>query len=320
MELLIALSVFISVTAGLMALVQARTAAALATQARLERVAAQSTPAEWAGTPIALRGNRFSSIPWLERFLSGLDLARALDRMLIRANWNMRVSEFLILTILTGAVFFLLAWLLLGQAVIAVAVGAAAAAAPLLVLRRAMKKRIAAIEGQLEEALTLISNALKAGFGLMQAIDQAARQLKPPVAEELRQLVRDTHIGASIDQAVLDLGQRVGSYDLEIVVTAILIQRNVGGNLSEILDNVAHTIRERNRIRREIKTLTAEMRASGVVIALIPPTMAVLLFLLNREYMMVLFTEPLGHLMLAVSAVMQAIGMFVIRRIMSIEV
>jgi tight adherence protein B len=191
---------------------------------------------------------------------------------------------------------------------------------PLLVLRRAMKKRIAAIEGQLEEALTLISNALKAGFGLMQAIDQAARQLKPPVADELRQLVRDTHIGASVDQAVLDLGQRVGSYDLEIVVTAILIQRNVGGNLSEILDNVAHTIRERNRIRREIKTLTAEMRASGVVIALIPPAMAVLLFLLNREYMMVLFTEPLGHLMLAASAVMQVIGVVVIRRIMSIEV
>jgi tight adherence protein B len=299
MELLIAISVFISVSAGLLAVVQARTAAALAAQARLERVAAQTTPAEWAGTPIALRGSRFSSIPWLERFLSELDLARALDLMLIRANWNMRVSEFLILTILTGALFFLLAWVLLGQMLIAVALGVAAAALPLLVLRRAMKKRIAAIEGQLEEALTLISNALKAGFGLMQAIDQAARQLKPPVADELRQLVRDTHIGASIDQAVLDLGQRVGSYDL---------------------DNVAHTIRERNRIRREIKTLTAEMRASGVVIALIPPAMAVLLFLLNREYMMVLFTEPLGHLLLAASVVMQGIGMIVIRRIMSIEV
>src|SRR5262249_48753189 len=124
----------------------------------------------------------------------------------------------------------------------------------------------------------------------------------------------------SIEEAFAEFNRRVGSYDLEIVCTAILIQRNVGGNLSEILDNVGHTIRERDRIRGEIQTLVAEGKASGVVIAIIPIVVAFLFTLMNREYMQLLITEPGGRIALGTGVVLECIGAFMIKRIIDIDI
>lgn len=320
MPLLIAMSVFVAVTAAVIAVIQARSSTAVAARARLERVVGSAEFADWRGGQPVLRGNRMSSIAWVERALTDVEFARTLEMKLTRADWNMRVSEFIATCALCGILGFLAGILVLHTTLIGVVLAALGAAVPWFLLRRAAKKRIGKIEKQLVEMLVMLSNGLKAGFGLMQAVDQAAKQLDSPIADELRQLRRDTQVGSSVEEAVIEFGRRIGSYDLEIIVTAILVQRNVGGNLSEILDNVAHTIRERERIKGEIQTLVAEQKLSGFVIAGLPPAVGVLFFVINRGYMEVLFTEPMGRIVLAAAFVMECMGAFMIKKIIDIDV
>jgi tight adherence protein B len=321
MPVLIAMCVFAAVTATVMAILQAKNASAVAAQERLERVAGRAEYADWQVAPrVALRDNRMSSISWMQTILADVDFARGLELTLTRADWNMRVSEFLAICLLGGGLGAFVGFVILGQMLFALVLGAFGTMVPVYVLRRAARKRIAKIDKQLVEMLVMMSNSLKAGFGLMQAVDQAARQLEAPIADELKQLRRDTQVGSSVEEAVVDFGRRIGSYDLEIVVTAVLVQRNVGGNLSEILDNVAHTIRERERIRGEVATLTAEGKTTGIIIGALPLFIAVLFTLLNRDYMSVLWTEPVGRIMVATAAVMETMGILAIRKIINIQI
>jgi tight adherence protein B len=137
---------------------------------------------------------------------------------------------------------------------------------------------------------------------------------------EIRRTLRDISIGSSIEDALDALNQRVGSSDFDIVLTAILIQRSVGGNLAEILDNVAHTMRERERIRGEIQTLTSQQRMTGFVIGGIPVGLGAIFFLISPDFVGLLFTDPLGRMMLGAAAVMETLGFLVIRKIVNIEV
>ncbi len=319
MPLLIALTVFVAVTAGVMALIQVRTAGSVAAQERLARISKPYDLTDWQPRA-ALRGNRLSSVGWLQRLLADVDFAHALQLTLVRADWNMRVSEFLATSALAGIVGFGAGYFLLGKLLLGLVLAVVLAAVPWVVLRMAAKRRIRKIQKQLVEMLVMMANSLKAGFGLMQAVDQAARQLESPIADELKQLLRDTQVGSTVEEAVVDWGKRIGSYDLEIIVTAILVQRNVGGNLSEILDNTAQTIRERERIQGEIATLTAEGKVSGVVIGALPPLIALGFFLLNRAYMMLLVTDPIGRLVLVTALVMEVIGALLIKKIISIDI
>lgn len=320
MELLIALLIGASVTVALATFIQIRTDAHLATQMRLERVAGRISD-EWA-VPVAspLRTSRLSNIAWVERLLNDLDLAKTVDLALVRADWSLRVSEFLGIIALSGASGLALVAFITGNFLFGIPAMLVCGALPVLVLRIAVGRRRGRLEKQLIEALVMISNSLKAGFGLMQAIDQAAKQLPDPLSKELRQTLRDTQIGSSIEEAITSLGVRVGSYDLEIVVTAILVQRNVGGNLSEILESVAHTMRERDRIRGEIKTLTSQQRLTGIVIAALPIGLAVLFSFMNPEYMALLYTTSLGKMMVGGALVLELFGGFIIKRIIAIEV
>jgi tight adherence protein B len=320
LDLLVAASIFGFVSSAIFAVLQMRGANTLAAQARLERVAGNMPYSDWAGSSVALRGNRMSSIAWVEKLLANRDFAHGLDLTLIRAGWRMRVSELIAACFLTGVFVFVAVNLILGSILIAGVAGAFALYIPYFLLKRAAKKRINKIEKQLAETLVLVSNALRAGFGLMQAISQAARQVEDPISGELNQFVRDTQIGSSVEEAVINLGKRVGSYDLDIVVTAVLVQRNVGGNLSEILDGVAHTIRERERIKGEIQTLIAEQKMTGTVIGLIPPAVGILFFLLNREYMMTLIEPGIGRIILGIALVLELLGLWMIKKIVDIEV
>lgn len=321
MPLLIALSVGIAVTASAVAMLQARGASAVAAQARLERVAGRLEAADWvAGNSVALRANRLSSISWMQRLLADIDLAQGLELLLVRADWNMRVSEFLATLLLVGGIGMVVGTLLLHHVLIGVVLFAIFAYVPLFLLKRAAKRRIKKIEKQLVEMLVMVSNALKAGFGLMQAFDQAARQLDPPIAQELRQLRRDTQVGSTVEEAITNLGKRIGSYDLDIVVTAVLVQRNVGGNLSDILDGVAHTIRERERIRGEIATLIAEEMMTALLIGGLPVIIAGLFYVMNPSYMTVLWTEPVGRIMLGSAIFMELCGLYLIKRIITIDI
>lgn len=141
-----------------------------------------------------------------------------------------------------------------------------------------------------------------------------------PMAEEFAQLQKEVNFGTTTEKALENLVTRVTSDDLELVVTAVLIQRQVGGNLSEVLDNISTTIRERIRIKGEVKTVTAQGRMSGMIIAALPPALGFILFLINKSHVMVLFTDPIGLIILGFSVFMEIIGIYFISRIVSIEV
>jgi tight adherence protein B len=187
-------------------------------------------------------------------------------------------------------------------------------------LKRRIGQRQRKLESQLIELLQMLASGLRAGFGLMQAVEAAADQLTPPISVELRRFMRDTAMGASVEAALGNLNERIGSSDWDIVITAILIQRTVGGNLSEILDNVANTMRERERIKNEIRTLTSQQRMTGYVIGGIPIGLGAIFSVMNWEFMSLMFTESMGRMMLGAGAVLWVIGFMIIRKIVDIEV
>jgi tight adherence protein B len=166
----------------------------------------------------------------------------------------------------------------------------------------------------------MVSNSLKAGFGLLQALNVASEQLSHPISTEFARTIHEMNVGSGVEEAMTALSERCGSYDLDIVVTAILVQRTVGGNLGEILDNVADTMRDRIRIRGEIQTLTAQQKLTGIVIGLLPVAVGVMFFFLSPGYMDPLFTTLMGKLALCVAVFLEVVGILVIQRILNIEV
>jgi tight adherence protein B len=246
-----------------------------------------------------------------------------LGLQLERADMSIRPGEFIAMKFGFAAAAFVLP-IFIVPGVTAWIVGAVSAVVayngPMFWLNRKRKARVAKLNSQLPEALTIISNALKAGFGLLQAMDNAAEQLSHPISTELGRTIHEMNIGSSAEEALVALSERSGSYDLDIVVTAILVQRTVGGNLGEILDNVADTMRERIRIRGEIKTLTAQQKLTGLVIGFIPIGVGVLFQIMSPGYIEPLFTTFVGRLMIGVAVVLEVIGVMVIQRILDIEV
>lgn len=237
-----------------------------------------------------------------------------------RAGLALNAREYFFLRVVVGVVFVLIGMMvspipqlaLVGAPIGFLIVG--------FWLKRRISSRLRKLEGQLVELLQMLSSGLRAGFGLIQAMDSAAEQLPEPLATEIRRMLRDTAMGASIDQSLQAMNERIGSSDFDIVITAILIQRTVGGNLAEILDNVAHTMRERERIRGEIRTLTSQQRMTGFVVGGIPIGLAIMFSLMNPDFMKPMLTEPLGRLMLGGGLALEVMGFFVISRIVNIEV
>jgi tight adherence protein B len=166
----------------------------------------------------------------------------------------------------------------------------------------------------------MLSNSLKAGFGLMQSLDLASRELAHPMSTELRRVIQDVSVGMLRDEALQNMASRCGSADLDIVVTAMLIQQSTGGNLAEILDNVGYTMRERIRIRGEIKTLTTQQMMTGFIIGGLPIALLGIFSVVSPGYTSPLFTETIGNLLLVGAAVMEFIGVVIIKRILAIEV
>lgn len=187
-------------------------------------------------------------------------------------------------------------------------------------LKIRIKSRLHKMESQLVEMIQMLASGLRAGFGLLQAMEAAAEQIPAPLSVEIRRTLRDTSMGASVEQALTSLNERIGSADFDIVITAVLIQRSVGGNLAEILDNVAHTMRERERIRGEIRTLTSQQRMTGYVIGGIPIGLLVIFGMISPEFTGTLFTDPLGRMMFGAACVSEVIGFVVIQKIVNIEV
>ena len=318
-----AISVMVAVFLGLLALQQMSTSGR-GPRERLNTLFGAPVVERPLSKSSLLREDRTGSVFGLGSLISGKEWADKAALDLDRADLSLRVGEYVALRVGLGLFLAAIA-LVLVQAqpvsiLLAVALAAVGYMVPPILVSRRKKARVAKLDSQLEEALTLSSNSLKAGFGLLQALEMAADQLAHPISTELRRTIRDINIGSSTEEALLDLSKRCGSYDLDIVVTAIMIQRGVGGNLAEILDTVAHTMRERVRIRGEIRTLTSQQQLTGLVIGLLPVAIGGILAVTSWEYIGDLFVTVPGQVMLAGAAVLEFLGILLIKRILAIEV
>ncbi len=250
---------------------------------------------------------------WLERTRTELRLADS----------QLQPTDFIAIRLGIAAVLFVVPIVIPGGIpgfALGVVAGAIGFMLPQFWLKHGMNKRKNKLEAQLPDALSMIANSLKAGFGLVQSMSMAAEQLEHPISTELAITVHETNVGSSTEEAFLALSDRNINYDLDIVVTAILVQRTAGGNLSEILENVTHTMRERFRIRGEIATLTAQQKLTGIVIALLPVGVGAVFAVVSPAYISPLFTETLGRVMLGAAMLLEFVGILVIQRILDIEV
>lgn len=181
------------------------------------------------------------------------------------------------------------------------------------------KKRAKQLNAQLPQALGLIANGLRAGFSFPQAMAVVSREMEAPIGDEFVKVLRDNSYGKNMDEALKELGNRTDDEDLDILITTLLIHLQVGGDLSEILDTISQTIRERVKLKGDIRTLTSQSQMSAVVIGILPVAIAVVMFMLNPEYIGTMFTDPLGMMMLGVAAGMMLIGAFALTKIAKVK-
>ena len=246
--------------------------------------------------------------------------------LLQRANVSMTFAELLLLQIgcalAAGGLVGVLVIPLAGVAGVPVAVVLALGGSymPRLYVGVRARRRIAALEGQLPDAIDMVTAVLQSGSGITQALGIVAREMPPPISDEVRRVLREMEIGLSLNEALSNLVTRLGSADFDLVVTTINVQARVGGNLVSILRTINHTIRERVRFRGEVRVLTSMQRMSAMVIGGIPPTLGVGMFLANPAYMGRLLEPGLGQTMLVTSAAMSALGILVLRRLTDIEI
>jgi tight adherence protein B len=239
---------------------------------------------------------------------------------LAKADLKLRVSEYALIVAAVMAGTFLLVYLINHTFIIALLCGILAYFVPGLYIKYRQRKRFRALNNQLGDTILLLSNALKAGYSFAQAMATIAKSAPVPMCDEFNRAVREMNLGITVDDALDHMNQRIASDDFDLMTTAVQIHRVVGGNLAEILDTIAFTIRERIRIQGEIRTLTAQARASGYIITALPFALTGILTVISPTYIVPMFQEPLGWVMLAIALFMMFVGYSIIRRISAIEV
>ena len=257
----------------------------------------------------------------LDRALQGSSFADNLATQLARADLKLTVAEFLALQVIfvvsaVGGAYFIFG----GDVLLPAAAGVFGFFGPRVYVRLRQSKRLNQFNDQLGDAINQMSNGLRAGYSVMQAMDSVASELPSPISSEFLRVVQEMQLGLSMERSLDNMLRRMASEDLDLMITAINVQREVGGNLADILDVISFTIRERVRIKGEIRTLTAQGRVSAYVITFLPIGLTLLLLVLNREYIMKLFSSACGFAMLGVGIILISSGAFALTKITNIEV
>jgi tight adherence protein B len=255
----------------------------------------------------------------LEQSVSDRTFAAQLRSGLARANVHLSVGEFLILQFTAATIVGALAFLMTRAPAVTVTFGILGWFVPRLWLTRRQSARLKAFNNQLGDTIGLMSNSLRSGLSLVQSMEMISREAEPPIAEEFRRVVREIGLGVGPQEALLHLGRRVDSDDLELLITAILVQFEIGGNLSRILDSIANTIRERVKLQGEIRTLSAQGRMSGYILSGMPAAIGGLLMLIAPSYMGALFTPGPWIALPAIAVTGVVMGSLVIRKLVAIE-
>jgi tight adherence protein B len=263
--------------------------------------------------------SRGSSLKTLAGYLPG-EWGKSRDIDLIRANIPLNGKELLVIRIIIAGTLGGTGLLITQRVPAAIVIFILAWLMPIAYVNQAKDRQLKLFNGQLADALNLMANAIRSGFSFLQAMDMASREMPAPLSTEWGSALKEMQLGVSTEQALENLTERVGSADLDLMVTAIVIQRQVGGNLSEVLNNIHNTIKDRLRIQKEIQTLTAQGRISGYLIAGLPFFIALLLLLINPKYLGMLISKPLGWAMIGGGLISQTIGFVIIRRIVNIKV
>jgi tight adherence protein B len=269
---------------------------------------------------ILARNEMMSEIPWLNRSLLRTQSLFLLKRMLDQADLHITPSRLLMFSAMAGILGSLAVSVVSPFILLMIGAGLATSALPLLYVWWKRKKRFDQFLELLPDALELVSRALSAGHAFSEALHMVSAEMPQPISGEFRKTYEEQNLGLSLKLALENLIQRMPLLDLRMCVTAILIQRETGGNLAEILEKVAYTIRERFRIMGDLKTLTTSSRLSAWLLCGLPIFVAVAVTILNPDYMTILWKDHRGHYLIATALFMQITGMFIVRKILDIKI
>jgi tight adherence protein B len=261
---------------------------------------------------------------WVNDLLSRFSWSQNISKNLARADIKLRVGEYILVCL--GVIVFtgFLAWYFGQQTLMSAVIGAVVGYfLPGIYVYREQGKRLRRFDDQLADMLNLMVNGLRAGYSTLQALEAVSKELPPPISDEFRRVVQEMQLGIPMERALDNLFRRINSRDLDLVITAMNVQREVGGNLSEILETISHTIRERIRIKGEIRVLTSQVMMSGRFLSAMPVLLAFGMYFLNRAYMMNFFnieTRWLGIPMLIMSAFLIGFGYLAMKKLADIEI
>lgn len=267
-------------------------------------------------TPKALL---YSCIEAIAKALGRLQQGRRIELLMQQADWPIRGTEFEAILLLWGGLVGLITFLVTLKGVLFIAGALAGILMGVGLLAMRIRRRRKKFTNQLGDMLTMVANALRAGFSFMQAFELISREMDAPMGREVQLVVNEVNLGNTLESALDNMQRRVASPDFELVVTAVLIQRQVGGDLASILDTISETIAERVRMRREVMTLTAQGRLSGIVLAILPFAMAGILTFIKPDYLKPLLEDELGRIIIGVAIVSELIGIFFIKKITDIR-
>lgn len=270
-----------------------------------------ATPTHWVPEPLAQVGQRFAQAG---------GFAERLDARLEQAGMPVLAGEFVAITVLAVLLAGVVSAVLLQNALFVAVFGGVAGLIPYFVMVRAQRKRQQAMIDQLADTLSILATSLRAGYSFLQALDTVSKEIGEPSASEFQRVVAEIRLGRPVDDALIALSERVGSEDLRWAVIAINVQRQVGGNLAEVLDIVAATVRERAYIRRQINVLSAEGRLSVAILSCLPFGIMLYIAIVNPEYIEPLFTTVPGMILLVGGGMWMALGIFVMTRMVKIDV
>jgi tight adherence protein B len=266
------------------------------------------------------REELLSEIPWLNRSLLKLAIPARIKRTIDQADLNITVVRLVLFSLTAGVLAFLAVSMVSTSYLLMIVAGIVATILPFSHVLAKRKKRLNKFLQLLPDALDLMSRGLSAGHAFTESLHMVATEMPEPIATEFRKTYEEQNLGLSLKLALENLVQRMPLLDLRMCVTAILIQRETGGNLSELLEKVAYTIRERFRILEDLKTLTLSSRWSAWLLCALPILLALYISVMNPNYMDVLWRDPRGHKLIAVAVTMQVLGMLMVQRIMKIKI
>jgi tight adherence protein B len=286
---------------------------------RLEGLSAPDAAESEEGADL-VKNRHVGPLPGLDRLVGGSARGFALGAWIEQSGVRMSVSALLLLSLGGGLVAGFIVAMALKMTIGWIAGGAAGAAMPWIYLRVKRTRRLRTFEEAFPEALDLVSRALKAGHAFATGLKMVADEMPDPIGTEFRKVFEEQNFGLPLKDALANLTVRVPLLDVRFFSTAVLIQRETGGNLSEILENLSHVVRERFKILRQVRVYTAHGRLTGYVLLALPVFLVIALSFINPEHMQLLFQEPIGHMLLGAAAVMQIIGYFWIKQVVKIEV